>query len=101
MTRSAFFMPAIAGASFAAETSATKSRPMVIERPPRVTSAVPFRSISSSAPPKLRVTWEGSNGAPMVATAFTLSISGAALSTAAPPSEWPIISDGGRPRLAR
>ena len=70
-------------------------------RPPRSTAASPSASISGRAEAKFSVTCEGSKGAPMVATARADGIASAARSTAAPPSEWPIRSDGAIPRPSR
>ena len=65
-----------------------------IDRPAICTSTCPRASRASRWPRKRWATWEGSLGAPIVATAFTDSIRWAATATAAPPKLWPTRSDG-------
>ena len=100
-TSSARSRPASASAMRAWRTSSRNSRRMRKPRPARLTSASPSRSICGMWSAKLAATWLGSQGAPMVATARTLSTSVAARITAAPPSECPTSRSTGWPWPSR
>ena len=65
------------------------------------TTASPARSISSRLLSTSPSTWEGSAGAPIVATARTDGRRWAACRTAAPPREWPMRMDGARATPSR
>ncbi len=84
-----------------AASSSRKAREISKLRPAIRTTPAPSRRTAARSPSRTCCTWAGSAGAPMVATARTDAIAGAALRTAAPPREWPTRRAGGATTVAR